>query len=100
MQNMLRPIVEAAGYRVIGDEDGGDADLVIAAQGDDVGEAARAIFLRSELEPAGRRTKASIVTTAPAADGLKSAVLGGASERASAGRHDRRRAGRAAGRGG
>jgi len=55
MQNMLRPIVEAAGYRVIGDEDGGEADLVIAAQGDDVGEAARAIFLRSELEPAGKK---------------------------------------------
>jgi two-component system chemotaxis sensor kinase CheA len=55
MQNMLRPIVEAAGYRVIGDEDSGDADLVIAAQGDDVGEAAKAIFLRSELEPAGKK---------------------------------------------
>ena len=36
MQNMLRPIVEAAGYRVIGDEDEGDADLVIVSQGDEV----------------------------------------------------------------
>ena len=33
---MLRPIVEAAGYRVIGDDDEGDADLVIAAQGEKV----------------------------------------------------------------
>ena len=55
MQNMLRPIVEAAGYRVIGDDDGGAADLVIASQGDDVGEAARAIYLRSEPEPAGKK---------------------------------------------
>ena len=52
---MLRPIVEAAGYRVIGDEDGGEADLVIAAQGENIGEAARAIFLRSEPEPAGKK---------------------------------------------
>ena len=33
MQNMLRPMVEAAGYRVVGDEHDGDADLVIAAEG-------------------------------------------------------------------
>ena len=55
MQNLLRPIVEAAGYRVIGDGDEGAADLVIAVQGDDVGGAARAIFLRSEPEPAGKK---------------------------------------------
>ena len=35
MQNMLRPIVEAAGYRVIGDDDERNADLVIASQGDE-----------------------------------------------------------------
>jgi two-component system chemotaxis sensor kinase CheA len=55
MQNMLRPIVEAAGYRVIGDDGQGEADLVIAAQGDDVGDAARAIIIRSEPEPAGKK---------------------------------------------
>jgi two-component system chemotaxis sensor kinase CheA len=31
MQNMLRPIVEAAGYRVIGDDADEKADLVIAS---------------------------------------------------------------------
>ena len=55
MQNMLRPIVEAAGYQVIGDEDDGAADLIIVAQGKDVGEAARAIVLRTEPEPAGKK---------------------------------------------
>ena len=29
---MLRPIVEAAGYRVVGDDHDGKADLVIASQ--------------------------------------------------------------------
>jgi two-component system, chemotaxis family, sensor kinase CheA len=54
MQNMLRPIIEAAGYRVV---DGGDgaADLIIASQGEDVGEAARAIYLRSDPEPANKK---------------------------------------------
>jgi two-component system chemotaxis sensor kinase CheA len=55
MQNMLRPIVEAAGYRVIGDDEDGEADLVIAAQGDEVGEAAASIILRSEPEAAGKK---------------------------------------------
>ena len=55
MQNMLRPIVEAAGYRVIGDGDEGEADLVIAAQGDAAGAAGRTIFLRAEPEPAGKK---------------------------------------------
>ena len=56
MQNMLRPIVEAAGYRVIGDQDEGDADLIIAAQGEAVeADAARTIWLRSEPEAAGKK---------------------------------------------
>ena len=55
MQNMLRPIVEAAGYRVIAEESEEEADLVIASQGDKVAEAARAIFLRSEPDPQGKR---------------------------------------------
>jgi two-component system chemotaxis sensor kinase CheA len=54
MQNMLRPIVEAAGYRVVGDEHDGDADLVIATQGNKV-DAANAIYLRSEPEPKGKK---------------------------------------------
>jgi two-component system chemotaxis sensor kinase CheA len=39
MQNMLRPIVEAAGYRVVGEADEA-ADLVIASQGRNKVEAA------------------------------------------------------------
>jgi two-component system chemotaxis sensor kinase CheA len=56
MQNILRPIVEAAGYRVVGDEHEGNADLVIAAQGAEVAdEAARTIWLRSEPDAAGKK---------------------------------------------
>ena len=56
MQNMLRPIVEAAGYRVIGDQDEGDADLIIAAQGEAVeADAARTIWLRAEPEATGKK---------------------------------------------
>jgi two-component system chemotaxis sensor kinase CheA len=57
MQNMLRPIVEAAGYRVVGDEHDGEADLVIAAQGADVPEEAakKTIWLRAEADAAGKK---------------------------------------------
>jgi two-component system chemotaxis sensor kinase CheA len=57
MQNMLRPIVEAAGYRVIGDEAEGEADLVIASRGEEVpGETiAKTIWLRTEPEAAGKK---------------------------------------------
>jgi two-component system chemotaxis sensor kinase CheA len=50
MQNMLRPIVEAAGYIVIGETDELIPDLVIASDGQPVeaGEAARVIVLRSD----------------------------------------------------
>jgi two-component system chemotaxis sensor kinase CheA len=54
MQNMLRPIVEAAGYRVIGDQEEGEADLVIAAQGEKT-DAANAIYLRTEPEPKNKK---------------------------------------------
>jgi two-component system chemotaxis sensor kinase CheA len=54
MQNMLRPIVEAVGYRVVGDEHEGDADLVIAAQGAaDAAKAACKIVLRADPDAAG-----------------------------------------------
>jgi two-component system chemotaxis sensor kinase CheA len=57
MQNMLRPIVEAAGYRVVGDEHDGDADLVIAPQGAALPEdaAKTTIWLRTEPEAAGKK---------------------------------------------
>jgi two-component system chemotaxis sensor kinase CheA len=52
MQNMLRPIVEAAGYRVVGEHEEADADLVIASQGAEVPEdaAKQTIWLRTEPE--------------------------------------------------
>jgi two-component system chemotaxis sensor kinase CheA len=55
MQNMLRPIVEAAGYLVVDDNAEIAADLVIASQGDDIGDASNSIVLRSEPEPAGKK---------------------------------------------
>jgi two-component system, chemotaxis family, sensor kinase CheA len=56
MQHMLRPIVEAVGYRVVGDDYEGEADLVIAAQGDrSAASAARKIVLRSDPEAAGKK---------------------------------------------
>ena len=52
MQNMLRPIVEAAGYLVIGEQDELIPDLVIASQGTPVDkkEAGKVILLRSDPE--------------------------------------------------
>ena len=56
MQNMLRPIVEAAGYRVVGEEDESEADLVIASQGSDVPDAGkRTIWLRTDPDVAGKK---------------------------------------------
>ncbi|MEO5611932.1 MAG: chemotaxis protein CheA, partial [Sphingomicrobium sp.] len=57
MQNMLRPIVEAAGYRVVGSADDGEADLVIVSTGAKVakGAAGRTIRLRAEPDPAGAK---------------------------------------------
>jgi two-component system chemotaxis sensor kinase CheA len=57
IQNMLRPIVEAAGYNVVGDEYQGDADVVIAAQGEELPDqpAKRTIWLRTEPEASGKK---------------------------------------------
>ena len=57
MQNMLRPIVEAAGYRVVGDRDETEADLVIACQGSEVptNVVKRTIWIRSEPEAASKK---------------------------------------------
>ncbi|MGN6154261.1 MAG: chemotaxis protein CheA [Sphingomicrobium sp.] len=54
MQNMLRPIVEAVGYRVVGEEHDGVADLVITSEPKKAGKAARTIVLRSEPEASGK----------------------------------------------
>jgi two-component system chemotaxis sensor kinase CheA len=57
MQNMLRPIVEAAGYRVVGDDHEGHADLVIASRGAELADAAagRTIWLRTDPEAANKK---------------------------------------------
>ena len=52
MQNMLRPIVEAAGYRVVGSAYEGETDLVIAAGPSADSDDERTIRLRSEPESA------------------------------------------------
>ncbi|GAA4717607.1 chemotaxis protein CheA [Sphingomonas lutea] len=56
MQNMLRPMVEAAGYRVVGEQDDVAADLVIAAQGANApADGTRTIWLRGEPEASGKK---------------------------------------------
>jgi two-component system, chemotaxis family, sensor kinase CheA len=52
MQNMLRPLVEAAGYRVVDDADEEKADVVIACQGEELSDETgdRTIWLRAEPE--------------------------------------------------
>jgi two-component system chemotaxis sensor kinase CheA len=56
MQNMLRPIVEAAGYRVVSDEDEAEVDLAIVGQeAGDTAAAARTIRLRCEPAPSSEK---------------------------------------------
>jgi two-component system chemotaxis sensor kinase CheA len=53
MQNMLRPIVEAVGYRVVGDDHDEEADLVITSEPGKSGKGGRIIVLRSDPDAAG-----------------------------------------------
>jgi two-component system chemotaxis sensor kinase CheA len=57
MQNMLRPLVEAAGYRVIDDAENEQADVVIACLGEDLPDDAshKTIWLRPEPEAANKK---------------------------------------------
>lgn len=57
MQNMLRPLLEAAGYRVVEDAEEEQADVVIASVGEELPEQAtsKTIWLRSEPEPKGKK---------------------------------------------
>jgi two-component system chemotaxis sensor kinase CheA len=57
MQNMLRPLVEAAGYRVIDNVEDEKADVVIASLGEELPEGAddKTIWLRAEPEPKGKK---------------------------------------------
>ena len=54
-RSILRPLVEAAGYRVIGEDDGEDADVAIAVQGGAARElrANETIILHSSPDEAG-----------------------------------------------
>ncbi|MEO6224341.1 MAG: chemotaxis protein CheA [Sphingomicrobium sp.] len=78
MQNMLRPIIEAAGYRVVGDGHEGAVDLVIAPHGEgSVAESAgRTIWLRSE--PGGQGKKDPSIYRYDRAGLLLALKLGGA----------------------
>src|SRR6476619_7478101 len=57
MQNMLRPLVEAAGYRVVDDAENEKADVVIACLGEELPEQTshKTIWLRSEHEAASKK---------------------------------------------
>jgi two-component system chemotaxis sensor kinase CheA len=57
MQNMLRPLVEAAGYRVIDDAEEERADVVIASIGEEQPEEVteKTIWLRTEPEAAWKK---------------------------------------------
>ena len=57
MQNMLRPLVEAAGYKVIDETEDGKADVVIACVGEHLPETAgnKTIWLRPEPEAASKK---------------------------------------------
>ncbi|HVF37263.1 MAG TPA: chemotaxis protein CheA [Sphingomicrobium sp.] len=60
MQNMLRPIVEAAGYLVIGEKDELTADLTIVSQGREAGGEQGGRVLRLESDPDAADGKDSI----------------------------------------
>jgi two-component system chemotaxis sensor kinase CheA len=57
MQNMLRPLVEAAGYRVVDDAENEKADVVIACLGEELPDHAshKTIWLRSEPDVANTK---------------------------------------------
>ncbi|QDP18781.1 chemotaxis protein CheA [Sphingomonas xanthus] len=60
MQNMLRPIVEAAGYLVIGESDELIPDVTIVSQGRDVAEKGAGRVLRLSTDPEAADGKDSI----------------------------------------
>jgi two-component system chemotaxis sensor kinase CheA len=57
MQNILRPMVEAAGYRVVSDAEDVAPDLVIASKGSaaDVAGAQRVLWLRADPDAASKK---------------------------------------------
>jgi two-component system chemotaxis sensor kinase CheA len=61
MQNMLRPIVEAAGYRVVGEGDDCSADVVIVTEGAKVDKSAARRTIRLRAEPEASSAKDSSI---------------------------------------
>ena len=92
---MLRPMIEAAGYRVVSDAEDDEADLVIASLGEELPATPRArrSGCAREPEPASKKDDSIYrYDRAGLADGAEVGSAGGANERASAGRDDRGRA--------
>ncbi|MDV3257916.1 MAG: chemotaxis protein CheA [Sphingomonas sp.] len=79
MQNMLRPIVEAAGYLVIGENDERSADLTIVSQGRDLpdGETGRVVRLANDPAAADGHDSVYRYDRAGLLIALKSAGTGG-----------------------
>ena len=80
MQNMLRPIVEAAGYLVIGENDELNADVTIVSDGREIptGESGRVLRLASDPEAADGQDSVYRYDRAGLLIALKSASAGGA----------------------
>ncbi|MDP9424099.1 MAG: chemotaxis protein CheA [Pseudomonadota bacterium] len=77
MQNMLRPIVEAAGYLVIGENEELDADITIVSEGREVAaEAGRVLRLASDPAAADGQDKIYRYDRAGLLIALKSASAG------------------------
>jgi two-component system chemotaxis sensor kinase CheA len=56
MQNILRPLVESAGYRIGGPGDSAAADLVIvSAEAEEVPPARQVMRIRARPEPLGKK---------------------------------------------
>lgn len=54
LQNFLRPLAEAAGYRIVGTSDLGEADIAIGMEEDPATLAATSAVIRLRSSPAGR----------------------------------------------
>lgn len=78
MQNMLRPIVEAAGYLVIGEKDELNADITIVSEGRDVpaGESGRVLRLATDPDTADGQDSVYRYDRAGLLIALKSASAG------------------------
>ena len=90
---MLRPIVEAAGYLVIGEQDELSADVTIVSQDREIApdQAARVLRLATDPDAADGHDSIYRYDRAGLLIALKAAARGGADERAASDRIDRRK---------